>query len=32
MKELNKEKLVEQRYKKFRNISGYKEVHNVIEE
>ena len=32
MKKLNKEKLVEQRYKKFRNISGYKEVHNVIEE
>lgn len=32
IKKLNKEKLVEQRYKKFRNISGYKEVHNVIEE
>ena len=32
MKELNKEKLVEQLYKKFRNISVYKEVHNVIEE
>lgn len=30
MKKLNKEKLVEQRYKKFRNISGFKEVNNVI--
>ena len=30
MKKLSKEKLVEQRYKKFRNISGFKEVNNVI--
>lgn len=30
MKKLSKEKLVEQRYKKFRNISGFREVNNVI--